>query len=208
MAKAGRKPLKVVTKKTDVNGNKLRGRPSFDHTAPVVDETNKLKSSIESLSVEKESASFFRDKLPELYQEIPEPKEALKAYIKHMIMMLYPTENINIYAARVCPNRHIINLLYRQNLAEMTFDFRSQDKIQLEGYFRQILEAGMHTAIMKGDLKSFFSGAKLMKDLFGIETRKIIRAEVAGKSVSEIFGREFIDICKAVDYTEDENNEE
>ena len=79
----------------------------------------------------------------------------------------------------------------------MTFDFRSQDKIQLEGYFKQILESGMHAAMSKGDLKSFFSGAKLMKDLFGIETRKVIRAEVAGKSVSEIFGKEFIDICKS-----------
>lgn len=200
MAQRGRKKIpgnRTRSKKKDVNGNHLRGRPSFDPSTPPSNDGKQLEQMVESISFSEFKAPFNRDKLPELYQELEDPVEALRAYIRHMVLALTPRDLLNVYAYRVCSHKNIVQVLHEQVLAEMTFDFRSQDKIQLEGYFKQILESGMHAAISKGDLKSFFSGAKLMKDLFGIETRKVIRAEVAGKSVSEIFGKEFIDICKS-----------
>lgn len=218
----GRNPIegkRVPKKKKDVNGNKLKGRPSFDHMTPVVDDSSKLDRCFEELKHGEITAKFYRDKLPELFQEIEEPLEALKAYSKHLILTLTPKETLNVYCYRVCPHRTINDLLYQQNLTEMTFDFRSQDKNHLEGYFKNILETGMHMAISKGDLKSFFAGAKLMKDLFGIETRKVIRAEVGGKSPADIFGKEFINICrssieeedqdetKTVEFEEEQDNE-
>lgn len=200
MAQRGRKKVpgnRIRSKKKDANGNNLRGRPSFDPSAPSSNDGKQLEQMVESISFSEFKAPFNRGKLPELYQELEDPVEALRAYIRHMVLALTPRDLLNVYAYRVCSHKNIVQILHEQVLAEMTFDFRSQDKIQLEGYFKQILESGMHAAISKGDLKSFFSGAKLMKDLFGIETRKVIRAEVAGKSVSEIFGKEFIDICKS-----------
>lgn len=208
MAKVGRKTIagtRTRAKKKDAKGNELKGRPSFDPIAPVSNDQQKLTSLVEELSEGSFKAPFNRSALPELYREIADPREALKAYVAHHVLALTPKQQMFIYLARVCNQRNILDSLYSQVLLEMTFDFRAQDKNQLEGYFKNILETGMHIAMSKGDMKSFFAGAKLMKDLFGIETRKVIRAEVSGKSVKEIFSREFVDICNS---TEDEELDE
>lgn len=190
--------------KKDINGNALKGRPSFDHNTPKA--KGLIDSEIKELKYGELVGSFERKKLPELFQEIEEPIEALKAYIKHLILALTPRDIVVIHSKRACKNKDIINALYDQIMIEMTFDFRSQDKNQLEGYFRNILESGMHMAISKGDLKSFFAGAKLMKDLFGIESRKVVRTEIAGKTIQDIFGKEFTAICSSIQ--EEENSEE
>lgn len=160
-----------------------------------LDDIKVLARVMESVTHDSITCEFNRQVLPELYQEVQDPKEALKAYISHLVLCLTPRKDLLILAARVCPNKELVNLLHQQILTEMTFDFRAQDRIQLEGYFKQILEMGMYKALQVNDLKSFFSGAKLMKDLFGIETKKIIRAEIGGKTPAELFSKEFIASC-------------
>lgn len=193
---------KYYSVKKDQNGKPLKGRPSFNPNTPVP--KSLMNTEIEELKYGDLVGNFIREKLPELYQEIEEPLEALKAYIRHLILALTPRDILNIHAYRVCKNKKLVNALYDQIMIEMTFDFRSQDKNQLEGYFKNLLESGMHLAISKGDLKSFFAGAKLMKDLFGIESRKVVRTEVAGKSIKDIFGKEFTAICSSIQSEEED----
>lgn len=167
MAQRGRKKIpgtRTRSKKKDVDGNYLRGRPSFDPSTPPSNDGKQLEQMVESISFSEFKAPFNRDKLPELYRELEDPVEALRAYIRHMVLALTPRDLLNVYAYRVCSHKNIVQILHEQVLAEMTFDFRSQDKIQLEGYFKQILESGMHAT----------GGAYLQAGNFVLRTYKTI----------------------------------
>lgn len=179
------------------------GGPKLDKS-PIAKPQDGVSKRIKKLEEAKEFKFIFvRDKLPDLYKEIDDPKDALKAYTRHLIVSLVPREEAKILFFRACKNQQLFDSIYDLCLSEMTFDYRSKDKILIEGYFEALLQTGMKKAIETGDLKSFFSGAKLMKDLYGIETRKLIRAEIAGKSASDIFGKEFLGIVMPTEFGKD-----
>lgn len=70
MAQRGRKKVpgnRTRSKKKDVDGNYLRGRPSFDPSAPTSNDGKQLEQMVESISFSEFKAPFNRDKLPEFF---------------------------------------------------------------------------------------------------------------------------------------------
>lgn len=141
----------------------------------------------------KKDTSFKRHLLPAHLQEFQYRDEALKAYIKELLLEFKTEIEIHAVIKNVSGETlHRTRQFIRAAKTEMEAEFSRQSKESLLGWLEAATFKGLRVCLEQKNMSAYMRGISILKEVYGVEQK--IRASFDNVTPSEIWGDAFIGV--------------
>lgn len=136
-------------------------------------------------------ASFKEYMLPEHLRGLPYKDQAVKAYIKEMLLEFKTEIEIATIITELTGEKRVrAQMLISAAKIEMEIEFSKKSKDAILGFLEAAIFKGMAVCYKEKDMSSYMRGCALLKEIYGVE--KKIRATIEPSNPYQVFGDTFI----------------